>query len=132
MLNILPAFAFLDRRGLIYMDMKLENVMVVDDGQGSTVSKLIDLGAVRRADDTTGDLYALALPPPPKAIVYPVRNPETGKLAFMPVTRNSGGAWTISSRYMGALALIEGEPKALKDPKTGQVTVNNETPKRIK
>jgi serine/threonine-protein kinase PknG len=57
-LNILPAFAFLDRRGLIYMDMKLENVMVVDDGQGSTVSKLIDLGAVRRADDTTGDLYA--------------------------------------------------------------------------
>jgi serine/threonine-protein kinase PknG len=57
-LNILPAFAYLDRRGLIYMDMKLENVMVVDDGQGNTISKLIDLGAVRRADDKEGDLFA--------------------------------------------------------------------------
>jgi serine/threonine-protein kinase PknG len=42
------------------MDMKLENVMVVDDGQGSTVEKLIDLGAVRRVDDRGGDLFAMA------------------------------------------------------------------------
>src|SRR3984893_8863253 len=40
------------------MDMKLENVMVVDDGQGNTVEKLIDLGAVRRVDDQGGDLFA--------------------------------------------------------------------------
>jgi serine/threonine-protein kinase PknG len=42
------------------MDMKLENVMVVDDGQGNTVEKLIDLGAVRRIDDKGGDLFATA------------------------------------------------------------------------
>jgi len=59
-LNILPAFGYLDSRGLIYMDMKLENVMVVDDGQGNTVEKLIDLGAVRRVDDKGGDLFATA------------------------------------------------------------------------
>jgi serine/threonine-protein kinase PknG len=57
-LNILPAFGYLDSRGLVYMDMKLENVMVEDDGQGNTVEKLIDLGAVRRADDSHGDLFA--------------------------------------------------------------------------
>lgn len=57
-LNILPAFGYLDSRGLIYMDVKLENVMVVDDGQGNTVEKLIDLGAVRRVDDQGGDLFA--------------------------------------------------------------------------
>jgi serine/threonine-protein kinase PknG len=57
-LNILPAFGYLDSRGLVYMDMKLENVMVADDGQGNSVEKLIDLGAVRRADDTQGDLFA--------------------------------------------------------------------------
>ena len=59
-LNILPAFGYLDSRGLIYMDMKLENVMVVDDGQGNTVEKLIDLGAVRRVDDRASDLFATA------------------------------------------------------------------------
>jgi tetratricopeptide (TPR) repeat protein len=32
----------------------------VDDGQGSTVEKLIDLGAVRRVDDRGGDLFATA------------------------------------------------------------------------
>jgi serine/threonine-protein kinase PknG len=57
-LNILPAFGYLDSRGLVYMDMKLENVMVEDDGQGSTIEKLIDLGAVRRVDDKDGDLFA--------------------------------------------------------------------------
>jgi serine/threonine-protein kinase PknG len=57
-LNILPAFGYLDSRGLIFMDMKLENVMVEDDGQGNTVEKLIDLGAVRRIDDKDGDLFA--------------------------------------------------------------------------
>src|SRR6266496_3065186 len=57
-LNILPAFGYLDSRGLVYMDMKLEHVMVEDDGQGSTIEKLIDLGAVRRVDDKEGDLFA--------------------------------------------------------------------------
>jgi serine/threonine-protein kinase PknG len=51
-IEILPAFAYLDEMGLVYCDFKPENVMVEEE----TV-KLIDLGAVRRADDTGGDIY---------------------------------------------------------------------------
>jgi len=50
--EILPAFQYLDEMGLVYCDFKPENVMVEEE----TV-KLIDLGAVRRADDTGGDVY---------------------------------------------------------------------------
>jgi serine/threonine-protein kinase PknG len=51
-IEILPAFAYLDEMGLVYCDFKPENVMVEEE----TV-KLIDLGAVRRADETGGDIY---------------------------------------------------------------------------
>jgi serine/threonine-protein kinase PknG len=51
-IEILPALAYLDEMGLVYCDFKPENVMVEEE----TV-KLIDLGAVRRADDTGGDIY---------------------------------------------------------------------------
>src|SRR5580692_11162865 len=51
-LEILPAFGYLDDQGLVYCDFKPDNVMVEEE----TV-KLIDLGAVRRADDTGGDIY---------------------------------------------------------------------------
>lgn len=50
--EILPAFQHLDELGLVYCDFKPENVMVEEE----TV-KLIDLGAVRREDDTGGDVY---------------------------------------------------------------------------
>ena len=45
--EILPAFGYLDDMGLVYCDFKPENVMVEEE----TV-KLIDMGAVRSADDT--------------------------------------------------------------------------------
>ena len=45
--EILPAFQYLDEMGLVYCDFKPENAMVEED----TV-KLIDLGAVRTVDDT--------------------------------------------------------------------------------
>ena len=51
-LEILPAFDYLDQLGLVYCDFKPENVMVEED----TV-KLIDMGAVRRVDDLAGDIY---------------------------------------------------------------------------
>jgi len=51
-LEILPAFGYLDDQGLVYCDFKPDNVMVEEE----TV-KLIDLGAVRRVDDTAGDIY---------------------------------------------------------------------------
>ena len=50
--EILPAFQYLDEMGLVYCDFKPENVMVEEE----TV-KLIDMGAVRRHDDTGGDVY---------------------------------------------------------------------------
>jgi serine/threonine-protein kinase PknG len=50
--EILPAFQYFDEMGLVYCDFKPENAMVEED----TV-KVIDLGAVRQADDTQGDVY---------------------------------------------------------------------------
>ena len=50
--EILPAFGYLDEMGLVYCDFKPENVMVEEE----TV-KLIDMGAVRRVDDSGGDIY---------------------------------------------------------------------------
>jgi serine/threonine-protein kinase PknG len=50
--EILPALGYLDDSGMVYCDFKPENVMVEEE----TV-KLIDLGAVRRVDDTGGDIY---------------------------------------------------------------------------
>jgi serine/threonine-protein kinase PknG len=51
-IEILPALSYLDEMGLVYCDFKPENVMVEEE----TV-KLIDMGAVRRVDDTGGDIY---------------------------------------------------------------------------
>src|SRR5579871_5893614 len=50
--GILPAFAYLERQGLIYCDFKPDNVMLEDEDV-----KLIDMGGVRRADDMDGDIY---------------------------------------------------------------------------
>ncbi len=50
--RILPAFAYLHRLGLVYCDFKPDNVMLERDDV-----KLIDLGGVRRIDDTAGDIY---------------------------------------------------------------------------
>ena len=47
--ELLPAFGYLDEMGLVYCDFKPDNAMVEED----TV-KLIDMGAVRSVDDTGG------------------------------------------------------------------------------
>ena len=51
-LEILPAFAYLHSMGLVYCDFKIDNAIVESD-----TMKLIDMGAVRRADDPSGDIY---------------------------------------------------------------------------
>ena len=51
-LAVLPAFTYLHSRALVYCDFKLDNVIQVGDGV-----RLIDLGAVRRLDDTSSDIY---------------------------------------------------------------------------
>ena len=50
--RILPAFAYLHNAGLVYCDFKPDNVMMERDDV-----KLIDMGGVRRIDDTKGDIY---------------------------------------------------------------------------
>lgn len=51
-LEILPALGYLHGLGLLYCDFKPDNVI-----QSSEQVKLIDLGAVRRMDDTGGQMY---------------------------------------------------------------------------
>ncbi|HVM08720.1 MAG TPA: tetratricopeptide repeat protein [Acidimicrobiales bacterium] len=51
-LAVLPAFAYLHDRRLVYCDFKPDNLIQVVDQV-----KLIDLGGVRRADDPSGDVY---------------------------------------------------------------------------
>ena len=50
--RILPSMAYLHRMGLVYCDFKPDNLMMEKDDV-----KLIDLGGVRRIDDTRGDIY---------------------------------------------------------------------------
>jgi serine/threonine-protein kinase PknG len=50
--RILPAFGYLHSMGLVYCDFKPDNVMLEKDDV-----KLIDMGGVRRIDDTKGDIY---------------------------------------------------------------------------
>ena len=51
-LEVLSALGFLHSRGLLYCDLKPDNVI-----QTGELLKLIDLGGVRRIDDVTGDVY---------------------------------------------------------------------------
>ncbi len=48
----LTALGYLHSRGLVYCDFKPDNTMLAEDHL-----KLIDMGAVRRVDDTTSDIY---------------------------------------------------------------------------
>ncbi len=50
--RILNSFAYLHQMGLVYCDFKPDNMML----EANDV-KLIDLGGVRRLDDTDGDIY---------------------------------------------------------------------------
>lgn len=51
-LDVLPAFTYLHDAGLLFCDFKPDNVI-----QQGDVVKLIDLGGVRRRDDTTSLIY---------------------------------------------------------------------------
>ena len=52
MLAVLPAFGYLHAHGLVYCDFKPDNVI-----QSEEQVRIIDLGGVRRLDDTAGDVY---------------------------------------------------------------------------
>jgi serine/threonine-protein kinase PknG len=52
LLAVLPAFSYLHQRGLVYCDFKPDNVIHVGDAV-----QLIDLGGVRRLDDTESAIF---------------------------------------------------------------------------
>lgn len=52
LLSILPAFSYLHQRGLVYCDLKPDNIIHVGDQV-----QLIDLGAVRRLDDPDAAIF---------------------------------------------------------------------------
>ena len=81
-------------------------------------------------DITNGDLFTFSTAGH-RAIVPPAKNPETGKIALLRVSKNAAGDWTVSKRDLGGLSMVEGDPKALLDKKTGHVSVTSETPKRL-
>src|SRR5947209_2120884 len=84
-LAILPAFAYLHSRALLYCDFKPDNLIQVGDQV-----KLIDMGAVRRFDDPSPDVSAPAGSRPPET-------PEVG--------RSSPPAFSPSGRTLAVLTL---------------------------
>ena len=63
---VLPAFGYLEKMGLVYCDFKPDNFMLEDDDV-----KLIDMGGVRRVDDTGGDIYGTKGYTAPEANEFP-------------------------------------------------------------
>ncbi len=95
---------------------------------GGPPVKLAD--EVLLVDITSGQLWAFPTGGH-RAIVTPAKSPETGKIALFHVSKNAAGTWTVSNRDLTALPMIEGEPKALVDRKTGEIKVIDENPKRM-
>lgn len=56
-LNILPAFSYLAKLGLVYCDFKPQNVMLEVLKDGTEIVKLIDLGTVIRYEPRPKDVY---------------------------------------------------------------------------
>lgn len=83
------------------------------------------------ADVTTGDLYTLPLSKK-TAVMMPAVLPGTGKRVLLPATQSEAGVWTVSRRHLELLPLIEGDPKAIANQKTGELKVASETIKPLK
>ena len=81
-------------------------------------------------DVTTGELYAFSTKR--KGVIIPERNPDSGKIALFPVSKNDQGNWMIESRYLSddAIEEVEGEPANV-DFSTGLVVITNENPKKV-
>lgn len=80
-------------------------------------------------DVTTGELFQFSTKR--KGVIIPERNPESGKIALFPVSKDGQGNWVIESRYLSkdAIEEVEGEPTNV-DFSSGRVEVVNEKAKR--
>jgi len=82
------------------------------------------------ADVVTGELFEVALSK--HGITIPLKNPSTGADTLYPVSKDDEGRWVIPTRYLGtATSSKELKPLALKDAKTGEVTIKSDKPTRI-
>jgi hypothetical protein len=83
------------------------------------------------ADVVSGELFEVTLPE--RGITIPFKHPTTGSYTLYPVAKDESGRWVIPSRYLGsAVASKDPKPLALKDAKSGEVTLKSETPTKIK
>ncbi len=74
-LDILPAFSYLSKLGLVYCDFKPQNVMLEQLKDGSEIVKLIDLGTVIKYTARPDDVYGTHGFYAPEAVKNP--SPET-------------------------------------------------------
>jgi serine/threonine-protein kinase PknG len=74
-LNILPAFSYMAKLGLVYCDFKPQNVMIETLKDGTEVVKLIDLGTVIKYEAAPKDVYGTHGFYAPEAVKNP--SPQT-------------------------------------------------------
>jgi hypothetical protein len=86
---------------------------------------------IHMVDVTTGELFVFALDGR-RGVMVPGRNPGTDRLALLPVEKREDGKWYIGARGLAGLKVVEGEPRAVVNPDTGEVNVANERPKRLR
>jgi hypothetical protein len=80
-------------------------------------------------DVSTGQLFEFSTKD--YSVVLPGKNPDTGKISLLPVRKDANGKWQISGRYLGELDRLDEKPTAVKDRKTGEVTVSSEAPRFV-
>lgn len=80
-------------------------------------------------DVTTGQLYEMSVE---GGLMVPERNPESRALTLMPVEQSEGGDWSVPSRMMTSISMIEGTPAAITDRRTGAVKVNGEPARKVR
>lgn len=81
------------------------------------------------ADIKTGELFLMSTSSRPAVI--PERNPDTGALTLIPVTKNSQNTWTISKRYLDEFVKTEAN-KDIVDTGSGAVKLKSESARSIK
>lgn len=86
--------------------------------------------SVTLVDVETGDLFVVGIGGKKKPY-YPASHPDTGRMTLLPVVKQDDGTWKITGHSLPALPYVQGEPKAVSNPQTGEVTVTGQSRRRI-
>lgn len=85
------------------------------------LSRTLDLhDAIVMVDVETGELFSFSIEGK-RGVGIPNFNPDTGKLALLPVRQDDAGVWKITERALPILADLKVEPKAVVSKSTGEV-----------